>query len=95
LCQDDVGLQAGQLLRERSYPTGVSAEQPKFHPHARPVLAQLHFGNEGCGITAKQIEVETAGAGQGIALSGDVERLMPVNDLTFSLELPYRAAIYS
>jgi hypothetical protein len=23
-------------------------------------------------------------AGQGIALSGDVERLMPVNDLTFS-----------
>jgi hypothetical protein len=26
-------LQAGQLLRERSYPTGVSAVQPKVHPH--------------------------------------------------------------
>jgi hypothetical protein len=28
-CQDDVGLQADQLLRERSYPIGVTAAPPK------------------------------------------------------------------
>ena len=30
---DDVGLQADQLLRERSYPIGVIAVPPKVHPH--------------------------------------------------------------
>src|SRR5437763_9710871 len=33
VCQDDVGLQADQLLRERSYPTVVSAAPTKVHPH--------------------------------------------------------------
>ena len=32
-CQDDVGLQADQLLRKRSYPIDISAEPPKVHPH--------------------------------------------------------------
>jgi hypothetical protein len=32
-CQDDVGLQADQLLRECSYPIDVSAAPPKLHPH--------------------------------------------------------------
>ena len=36
-CQDDVGLQADQLLRERSYPVGVSAEPPKVHPHVAAI----------------------------------------------------------
>src|SRR6516164_1382149 len=31
--QDDVGLQADQLLRERSYPIGVTAPPTKVHPH--------------------------------------------------------------
>ena len=33
VCQDDVGLQADQLLRERSYPIGVRAAPTKVHPH--------------------------------------------------------------
>ena len=38
--QDDVGLQADQLVRERSYPTDVTAAPPKVHArvaaHAGP-----------------------------------------------------------
>jgi hypothetical protein len=30
-CQDDVGLQADQLLRDRLYPIGVIAAPPKVH----------------------------------------------------------------
>src|SRR6516162_8196516 len=36
-CQDDVGLQADQLLRERSYPIGVTAGPPKVHPHVAAI----------------------------------------------------------
>src|SRR5262249_43022312 len=36
-CQDDVGLQADQLLRERSYPIGVSAVPPKVHPQVAAI----------------------------------------------------------
>jgi hypothetical protein len=36
-CQDDVGLQADQLLRERSYPIGVTAGPTKVHPHVTVV----------------------------------------------------------
>src|SRR5215471_5681764 len=32
VCQDDVGLQADQFLRVRSYPIGVTAGPPKVHP---------------------------------------------------------------
>jgi len=37
VCQDDVGLQADQLLRERSYPIGVTAAPTKVHPHVAAV----------------------------------------------------------
>jgi hypothetical protein len=37
LCQDDVGLQANQLLRERSYPIGVSAGRAKVYPHVAAI----------------------------------------------------------
>src|SRR5439155_14922369 len=33
VCQDDVGLQADQLLRERSYPIDVTAAPTKVDPH--------------------------------------------------------------
>src|SRR5215831_2349864 len=36
-CQDDVGLQADQLLRERSYPIGVTAGPTKVHPHVAAI----------------------------------------------------------
>ena len=36
-CQDHVGLQADQLLRERSYPIGVTAAPTKVHPHVAAV----------------------------------------------------------
>jgi hypothetical protein len=36
-CQDDVGLQADQLLRERSHPIGVTAVPSKVHPHVAAV----------------------------------------------------------
>ena len=36
-CQDDVGLQADQLLRKRSYPIDVGAEPPKVHPHVAAI----------------------------------------------------------
>jgi hypothetical protein len=32
-CQDDVGLQADQLVRKRSYPIDVRAGPPKVYPH--------------------------------------------------------------
>src|SRR5262252_8180595 len=32
-CQDDVGLEADQLLRERLYPIDVTAGPTKVHPH--------------------------------------------------------------
>jgi hypothetical protein len=37
VCQDDVGLQADQLLRERSYPIGVTAVPPKLYPHVAAI----------------------------------------------------------
>src|SRR5215813_5778311 len=36
-CQDDVGLQADQLLREHSYPIGVTAAPPKVHPQVAAI----------------------------------------------------------
>src|SRR6516165_7281755 len=36
-CQDDVGLQADQLLRDRSYPIGVTASITKVHPHVAAI----------------------------------------------------------
>ena len=32
-CQDNVGLQADQLVRERSHPIGANAGRPKVHPY--------------------------------------------------------------
>ena len=43
VCQDDVGLQADQLLRERSHPINVTAGPTKVHPHVvaiRPTQAR-------------------------------------------------------
>ena len=40
-CQDDVGLQADQLLRERSYPIDVSASPPKVDPHVAAIGQML------------------------------------------------------
>ena len=37
VCQDDVGLQADQLLRERSYPIIVTAVPPQVHPHVAAI----------------------------------------------------------
>jgi hypothetical protein len=37
VCHDDVGLQADQLLRERSYPIVVTAAPPKVHPHVAAI----------------------------------------------------------
>ena len=37
VCQDDVGLQANQLMRERSYPIGVIAAPTKLHPHVSAI----------------------------------------------------------
>ena len=37
VCHDDVGLQADQLLRERSYPIGVSAAPTKVHAHVAAI----------------------------------------------------------
>jgi hypothetical protein len=37
VCQDDVGLQAYQLLRERSYPIDVSTAPPKVDPHVAAI----------------------------------------------------------
>src|SRR5262245_4277934 len=37
VCQDDVGSQTDQLLRERSYPIGVTAAPPKVHPHVAAI----------------------------------------------------------
>ena len=37
LATDDIGLQADQLLRERSYPIGVNAGPPKVHPHVAAI----------------------------------------------------------
>src|SRR5262249_15124421 len=37
VCQDDVGLQADQLLRERSYPIDVTAAPTKVHPHVAAI----------------------------------------------------------
>jgi hypothetical protein len=36
-CHDDVGLQADQLLRERSYPIDVIAGPPKVHQHVTAI----------------------------------------------------------
>src|SRR5262249_8665111 len=36
-CHDDVGSQADQLLRERSYPIDVSAGPTKVHPHVAAI----------------------------------------------------------
>src|SRR5262249_23480281 len=36
-CQDNVGLQADQLLRERSYPIDVSAAPTKVHPNVAAI----------------------------------------------------------
>jgi hypothetical protein len=36
-CHDDVGLQADQLLRKRSYPIGVTAVPPKVHPQVAAI----------------------------------------------------------
>ena len=38
-CQDDFGLQADQLLRERSYPIGVGATPTKVHPHVAAICS--------------------------------------------------------
>jgi hypothetical protein len=37
VCQDDVGLRADQLLRERSYPIGVTAGPANVHPHVAAI----------------------------------------------------------
>ena len=37
VCQDDVGLQADQLLRERLYPTGVIAAPNNVHPNVAAI----------------------------------------------------------
>ena len=54
-CQDDVGSQADQLLRERSYPIGVSARRTEVHPHVAasdPTQARerLHERGAGSGV---------------------------------------------
>src|SRR5262249_8090451 len=36
-CQDDVGLLADQLLRERSYPIDLTAGPTKVHPHVAAI----------------------------------------------------------
>jgi hypothetical protein len=36
-CQDDVGLQTDQLLRERPYPIDVSAAPTNIHPHVAAI----------------------------------------------------------
>src|SRR5439155_24027539 len=36
-CQEDVGLQADQLLRERWYPIGVTTAPPKVHSHVAAI----------------------------------------------------------
>jgi hypothetical protein len=36
-CQDDVRLQADQLLGERSYPIDVTAVPPKVDPHVAAI----------------------------------------------------------
>src|SRR6516225_2117515 len=36
-CQNDVGLQADQLPRKRSYPIDVIAAPPKVHPHVAAI----------------------------------------------------------
>ena len=36
-CQDDVGLQADQLMRERSYPIDVTAAPPNVYPHVAAI----------------------------------------------------------
>jgi hypothetical protein len=36
-CNDYVGLQAGQLLRKRSYPIDVIAGPPNVHPHVAAI----------------------------------------------------------
>jgi hypothetical protein len=36
-CQDDVGLQADQLLRDRLYPIDVTAAPMKVHPHVAAI----------------------------------------------------------
>jgi hypothetical protein len=37
VCQDEVGLQADQLLRERLYPIDVTAVPPTVHPHVAAI----------------------------------------------------------
>ena len=37
VCQNDVGLQADQFLRERWYPIGVTAVPPKVDPHVAAI----------------------------------------------------------
>jgi hypothetical protein len=37
VCRDDVGLQADQLLRERSYPIDVNAAPTKVYPHVAAI----------------------------------------------------------
>src|SRR6516162_5852243 len=36
-CQNNVGLQADQLLRKRSYPIGIIAVPPNVHPHVAAI----------------------------------------------------------
>src|SRR5262249_654839 len=36
-CHDDVGSQADQLLRERSYPIDITAAPTKVHPHVASI----------------------------------------------------------
>ena len=38
VCQDDIGLQADQRPRERSYPIVVIAMPTNVHPHAASVI---------------------------------------------------------
>jgi len=38
-CQDDVGLQTDQLVRERSHPIGVNARPTKVDPHVAAIAA--------------------------------------------------------
>src|SRR6516162_8476089 len=49
-CQNDVGLQADQLLRKRSYPIDVIAAPPKVHPHVAaiaPTQVRKRLGERG------------------------------------------------
>jgi hypothetical protein len=68
-CYDDVGLQADQLLRERSYPTGVIATPTKVHPHVAAIgPAQVHKGLSEENETPSIARKEHADAPHAVAL---------------------------